>query len=102
MGGPESVIVSNLEEPIQGDDVPYTVTEVVTDNTVSANMEDLDDRIRSLMEDGDANFGGKHGKVCKVCGKQDKQSNIKQHIEANHITGVTHTCAICGKSSRSR
>ena len=31
-----------------------------------------------------------------------KKSNMKNHIEAKHITGMEHHCAICGKTYRSR
>merc|ERR1712129_554774 len=78
-------------------------TVAVTDNTVAADLQDLDDKIKSMMMFSE-NMTPKHGKarICKVCGKEGQMINIRDHIEANHITGVSHTCNICGKSSRSR
>ena len=40
--------------------------------------------------------------ICKVCGKEAKKAHMKEHIEAYHITGVTHACDVCGTISRSR
>ena len=37
-----------------------------------------------------------------MCGKQTASKNMPSHIEANHITGISHSCNICGKTSRSR
>ena len=38
----------------------------------------------------------------KVCGKEGKSSNIKNHIEANHFEGVSVPCNNCEKTFRSR
>ena len=66
----------------------------------------LDEQIKSMMElSGNLVTVGKEtskGSICKVCGKEGKSIDIKRHIEVNHITGVTHSCDICGKNSRSR
>ena len=32
----------------------------------------------------------------------EKKGLVKSHVKANHITGVSHSCDICGKTSRSR
>ena len=69
-------------------------------------LQQLDEQIRSMMEfSGNMVTVGKEtskGSICKVCGKEGKSIDIKRHIEVNHITGVTHSCDICGKNSRSR
>jgi len=81
---------------------------VVDPYTVAADLQDLDEQINSMMEVSENLVGGSgiHGnrkaRVCKVCGKEGHQANIKAHIEANHITGASHPCNICGKTSRSR
>ena len=41
-------------------------------------------------------------RICKVCGKEDRFKDIQDHIEANHISGVTHTCDTCGKEAKTR
>ena len=71
-----------------------------------SDMQLLDQQIRSMMEKGQnrvqCNSNGKIKeeitRVCKVCGKEGRQ-NV---IEANHITGVTHTCDICGKKTKTK
>ena len=40
--------------------------------------------------------------TCNFCGKQSSSGNMPNHIEANHITGVSHACDTCGKTSRTR
>ena len=40
--------------------------------------------------------------TCNLCGKQGTHGQIKRHIEAKHITGVRHKCALCHKTSKSR
>ena len=39
---------------------------------------------------------------CNVCGKEGKLSNIKQHIEAVYIDGISAPCEMCQKTYRSR
>ena len=70
--------------------------------TVSADLEDLDDQIRSMITKSDVSAGGRIGKMstCNICGKEGPYSAMPRHIEANHITGVSHACDICGYTSR--
>ena len=78
----------------------------INNQSVSVELHQLDDQIKSMMEHtGKSIMVGKRKQktlVCKVCGKEGQLANIMQHIEANHITGVTHTCDICSKTTRSR
>ena len=71
----------------------------------------LNQQIRSMMEKGDNRILHKRGngkveeeitRVCKVCGKEGRQITIEAHIEANHITGITHTCDICGNKATTK
>merc|ERR1712204_6514 len=84
---------------------PLEGTVAVTDYTVAADLQDLDDKIKSMMMFSENIVeGGKHGRarICKVFGKEGSMRDIMDHIEANHITGVSHPCDVCGKISRSR
>jgi len=85
--------------PIEG-----TVADI--DYTVATELQDLDDKIKSMMKvsenKNDAQYNTGCKRICKVCGKEGKMSDIQRHIEANHITGVSHTCNICGKTARSK
>ena len=74
---------------------------------VVADMNHLDEQIRSMMDETE-NFVTRPSGIkmkafiCKICGKELVFSDMTRHIESNHITGVTHSCNICGKTSRSR
>merc|ERR1712129_519758 len=84
---------------------PLEGTVAVTDYTVAADLQDLDDKIKSMIKVSEQkNDGDRKGfkRICKVCGKEGGQFLIVQHIEAHHITGVSHNCNICGKITRSR
>ena len=75
-------------------------------NSVEVKDDQLfDEQINSMIEKSKNRVlnGKQNGKdqylftiVCKVCGKEGKQNVKKAHIEAKHITGITHTCEICG------
>ena len=74
--------------------------------TVDADLDQLDEQIKSMM-DSTENFMTKGGQrrrvfICKVCGKEGEDWNVSRHIEANHISNLSHSCDICGKTSRSR
>ena len=40
--------------------------------------------------------------VCQVCGKEGQWSNIRDHIEMNHLEGISIPCNICNKIYWSR
>ena len=83
-------------------------TEVALNNhkKISVGLEQLDEQIDSMMElsGNKVIIGGSAftAMICKVCGKEARKDHMKEHIEAYHITGVEHTCDICGQISRSR
>ena len=78
----------------------------VNETTVLGDFQNLDEQIQSMITKSDqhASFGnGRQGflATCNVCGKEAAYQNMPRHVEANHITGVSHECDICGKISRS-
>merc|ERR1719319_1226050 len=82
-------------------------TVAVNDYTVAVDLQDLDDKIKSMIGFSENKIGrgaypNQTAKVCKVCGKEGGMGDIKKHIEAHHITGVSHTCNICGMVSKTR
>merc|ERR1712129_100663 len=82
---------------------PREGTVVVTDYTVAADLQDLDDKIKSMMKYSEkTSTDNRKERICKVCGKEGVRGHIIKHIEANHITGVSHICKICGTTTRSR
>ena len=83
---------------------PNTAVAVVTENQVNTNIQDLNKQIKTMMTITEIRSADGQGFVatCNVCGKQASSRNMGGHIEANHITGVSHSCNLCGKVSRSR
>ena len=79
-------------------------TIALTQNKMSVDLKDLDEQIKSMFTKTNLPAGGDRGYLatCNVCGKQLPLKVMPSHIEANHITGVSHACDICGKTSRSR
>jgi len=100
----EPTVQYSKNEPRAKEEVAGTVA--VAKPTVAADLEGMEEQINSMMElGGTYSHGGTTSRVssiCTVCGKEGHRSDIKRHIEANHITGVSHTCNICGKTSRSK
>ena len=63
----------------------------------NTNNEELLNTVESMME-----YMGQGKYVCKVCGKNaNHKNNMRNHVEANHIEGATHSCNQCGKQFRS-
>ena len=63
------------------------------------DFENSDQQVKSMMKHSDnANPLGKgKARLCKVCGKEGRMTYIKNHIEANHISGISLPCGLCGK-----
>ena len=70
----------------------------------NSDMDILNNQTNSMMEKSlTKNVNGKTIFRCKVCGKEALYSNdIKKHIEANHLEGVSIPCNLCEKTFRSR
>ena len=81
-------------------------------NFVSGDFKELDEKVKSMMEKGQkmipsgkqANGRPQQAKsfICKVCGKEGAGIAIRDHIEANHLEGVSLPCNVCGKVFWSR
>ena len=71
--------------------------------TFSGDLEELEERVKSMMEKSENKLtNGRHADRCKVCGKEGNGTNIKDHIEANHLEGIIIPCNLCDKTFRSR
>ena len=69
----------------------------------SGNMQELDEKCYSRMEKtSNRHANGQSLYRCKVCGKEEIKLNMKSHIEANHLEGVSIPCNLCEKTFRSR
>ena len=93
---------SNFES--QSSKGPYDTTVAVRNDKINVELQELDEQIRSMITKSDISAGPGKGKMasCNVCGKEGPYQLMPRHIEANHITGVSHACDICGKVSRSK
>ena len=87
--------------------ITETVVAVLTDHTTTnTNIESLDQQIKSVTETSsnaypyDKRQG--RARICKVCGKEGSWTDIKNHIEDNHITGISISCDLCGQVFKSR
>ena len=69
-------------------------------------MNERDEKIQAMMYKGENEIrcGNKIilPYVCKVCGKQEKKSNIKSHIEAKHLEDISIPCNVCEKTFKNR
>ena len=79
---------------------------IPTTTKFSGDLQQLDETVKSMMETSQNLVqNGKRqtqGKACKVCGKEGHPTDIKRHIEANHLEGVSIPCNQCDKTFRSR
>ena len=79
----------------------------LVETTDSGGSGQLDQQIKSMMDSTENYITRKSGArkrafICKVCGKEAEDSDMRRHIEASHISNVSHSCDICGKTSRSK
>ena len=79
-------------------------TIALSNDKVNVELQDLDEQIKSMITRSDLSAGPGKGKMasCNVCGKEGPFHDMPKHVEATHITGVSHACGICGKIASSR
>ena len=80
---------------------------VAIPNNLIEYTRDLDLKVKSMMEKSRNTFLKRKGKqeradICKVCGKEGQWVAIRDHIEANHLEGISLPCDLCDKICRSR
>ena len=77
---------------------------IAISNFVSADLQELDEKVKSMVEKSQ-NFisnGKRRADICKVCGKEEEGIAIRDHIEANHLEGLSLPCNLCDNILRSR
>ena len=80
---------------------------VAIPNFTSGDLQLLDEKVKSMMEKSQnliphKQHGTQKAYICKLCGKEGAGIAIRDHIEANHLEGVSLPCNVCGKECRSR
>ena len=80
------------------------VLALVNDKTKTTDIQSLDQQVKSMMtfSENDGPKGQGKLRICKVCGKEDSWQNVSNHIEANHIAGISIPCGLCGQVFRTR
>ena len=63
---------------------------------------DIESLVKSMMERSKNLVGHQKASVCKVCGKEGFQSQIKDHIERYHLEGFIVLCDQCEKTYSTR
>ena len=98
----------SVTEPINA---PFERTISLAQTTVNCESVELDEQIKSIMDSSENFITRKNGKqfrafICKVCGKEAEDFDVRRHIEARHLANISHSCdhsrVLCGKISRSR
>ena len=74
----------------------------VSNISFSGELQDLDEHIKSMMVLGQnmTPDGKKKATACQVCGKEGYRTQIRDHIEANHVKGISVPCKLCEKIFR--
>jgi len=97
------------KEEFPSDPIAQTETAVVLPslgvvNVTTSNIQELDDQVKSMMRKSEklVKSGLQKAHICTVCGKEGNGRDIKDHIEANHLDGVSLPCNFCEKTFRSR
>ena len=78
----------------------------------NTDLQALNEKVKSMMEKGQKMIpDGKHSNgmpkqkksyICKVCGKEGHGTLIRDHIEANHLEGVSIPCNFCSRTFQTR
>ena len=85
--------------------------ELVISNQSGTDLQALDEKVKSMMEKGqriipnrekDRNGTQQPSYICKVCGKEGRSKDIRDHIESNHLEGISIACDYCGNTLSSR
>ena len=103
-GGKHETIIKN--KPLDVENQVHRKTVATFSPHGPEYLKELDAQVKSMMEKSQNIV--RHGKqkrtaeICKVCGKEGAPEAIKDHIEANHLVGVSLPCDHCEKTFRSR
>jgi len=72
-----------------------------------SDVQELDEKVKSMMTKSENTISNgtkalAKAAICTVCGKEGLGTNIRKHIEANHLEGVSIPCNLCGNLFRTK
>ena len=67
-------------------------------------LEELSKKVKSMTSRSEKRLGNgrQRGSICNLCGKEGAPTSIRDHIEANHLEGISLPCRFCGRKCTSR
>ena len=90
-----------FSEPYQTEVAVTEYKTVALASHVSSDIQELNNKSASLMvKTSKKSQCGNPLYKCTICGKEDKSYNLKNHIEKNHLEGVSIPCNLCEKTFR--
>ena len=97
----------NHRMQISSHKINMEVTTMAKLNDFPGYLTELDQKVKSMMQKSQkvmpiVNGRRQSANICKVCGKEGQIVAIRDHIEANHLEGVSLPCNLCEKTFRSR
>ena len=107
----ENVATENnafISKPDYEDPVNSSTVVTLPKQECYGDMAELDQQIETMIFRGENMVEDLHKRmvkafVCQVCGKEFCQKvNIKYHIEAYHLEGISIPCNLCQKNFKSR
>ena len=79
------------------------VRTLALENNFAGDLQELENQTNSMIVKISNKINGKQLYKCTLCGKEsDVKTNIKNHIEAKHLEGISIPCNLCEKTFRSR
>ena len=82
---------------------PYQINDVL--QALDEKVESMVEKSQTMIQNGKKPNGTPRWAtafICKVCGKEDTAAHIRDHIEANHLEGISIPCNHCEKTFGSR
>jgi len=87
-----------------GRELSLAVPSYAVSNVDITDVQELDKQVKSMMTKSQNILPNRNKKadICTMCGKEGEGGNIMEHIEANHLDGVSLPCNYCEKTFRCR
>ena len=99
--------ISSFSESLQGQTMTTEYNTTIGTMALTSNFpndfQELDNNTNSMMMNtSNKNARGKLVYKCTLCGREGELTQVKNHIEANHLEGISLPCNQCKKTFRSR